>query len=79
MNKMKQFGLALQNHHDVYKRFPAVEQPRQCGRRGQRLVAAAGLGGRHGRRPSVGYTTDAGTTTATAGYSWIVKDFALHG
>ena len=73
MNKMKQLALALQNHHDVTKRFPATSN--QGLRDGIASVwwPLPGSGAATGATPSVGYTADAGTTAATAGYSWIVK------
>jgi len=73
MNKLKQLALALQNHHDVYKKFPATSN--QNNARGVASVwwPLPGSGAATGAIPSVGYTTDAGTTSATAGYSWIVR------
>ena len=72
-HKLKQLVLALQNHHDVTKRFPATSN--QGLRDGIASVwwPLPGSGSATGATPSVGYTTDAGTTQATAGYSWIVK------
>ena len=31
MNKMKQIGLALQNYHDITKKFPATSNQRNAG------------------------------------------------
>jgi type II secretory pathway pseudopilin PulG len=73
MNKMKQIGLALQNHHDMYQRFPATSN--QGNQKGVASVwwPLPGSGAATGAIPSVGYTTDAGTKEATAGYSWLVR------
>jgi type II secretory pathway pseudopilin PulG len=73
LNKMKQIGLALQNCHDVIRKFPAVSF--QGNAKGVASVwwPLAGSAAASGAIPSAGYTTDAGTAYATAGYSWIVK------
>ena len=70
--KLKQIGIALQNHHDVHKRFPAVSN--QGNPEGLASVwwPDPGSAADSGAVPSAGYTTAAGTTAATAGYSWIV-------
>ena len=73
-NKLKQIGIALDNHHDVYKRFPAVSNSNRRNPDGLASVwwPDPGSAADTGAVPSVGYTTAAGTTAATAGYSWIV-------
>ena len=73
MNKMKQLGLAMQNHHDVYKKFPAASNQGNATRVASVWWPAPGSAADTGTAPSVGYTTDAGSTKATAGYSWIVR------
>ncbi|HEX4146524.1 MAG TPA: DUF1559 domain-containing protein [Pirellulales bacterium] len=73
MNKMKQLGLALQNHHAVYMRFPAASEQRNPDGVASVWWPTPGSGAKTGAIPSAGYTTDAGSTSATAGYSWIVR------
>jgi type II secretory pathway pseudopilin PulG len=72
-NKLKQIGIALQNAHDVSKKFPPTSY--QGNRAGVASVwwPLPGSGAASGPIPSVGYTSDAGTKDATAGYSWIVR------
>jgi prepilin-type N-terminal cleavage/methylation domain-containing protein len=62
-NKLKQIGLALQNHHDAYKHFPAVTN--QSNLTGFANVYKTAPGS------SAAYTAGVGSTGA--GYSWIVK------
>src|ERR1700721_2020595 len=57
-NKVKQLGIALQNHHDVYKKSPGV------------TVATAGTAPSSGY-PSTSNT--AFTGPGSPGFSWIVK------
>ena len=52
--KLKQIGIALQNYPRRTQAVSGRFQPRQCRRRGQRLVARSGRGGRH-RRDSLGW------------------------
>src|SRR5271170_3396388 len=68
MNKVKQLGLALQNSHDVNKRFPGVSnQGTSTGVASVWYPApGAAVGGL--AAPSNGYLT-AGATSS-AGYSW---------
>ncbi|HEX4143329.1 MAG TPA: DUF1559 domain-containing protein [Pirellulales bacterium] len=73
MIKLKQLALALQNHHDVYKKFPATSNQGNVQGVASVWWPLPGSGAASGAIPSVGYTTDAGTTSATAGYSWIVR------
>jgi type II secretory pathway pseudopilin PulG len=73
MNKMKQLVLALQNCHDVRKKFPATSNQGNEGGVASVWWPSPGSGATTGAIPSAGYTTDAGgSTSATAGYSWIV-------
>ena len=72
MNKMKQLCLALQNYHEAYKKFPATSNQGNDGGVASVWWPAPGSAAASGAIPSAGYTTDAGTTEATAGYSWIV-------
>ncbi|HEX4146525.1 MAG TPA: DUF1559 domain-containing protein [Pirellulales bacterium] len=72
MNKMRQLVLALQNYHDFHKKFPAASNQGAEGGVASVWWPAPGSGATTGEIPSVGYTTDAGSTSATAGYSWIV-------
>ena len=69
---MKQLALALQNCHDVHKRFPATSNQGNEGGVASVWWPLPGSGATTGVIPAAGYTTDAGTTQATAGYSWIV-------
>ncbi len=70
---LKQIGIALNDHHDVYKRFPAVSNQGNPDGLASVWWPDSGSAADSGAAPSVGYTTAAGTTAATAGYSWIVK------
>jgi type II secretory pathway pseudopilin PulG len=72
MNKMKQLALALENYHEVHKRFPATSNQGNKGGAASVWWPSPGSGAATGAIPSAGYTTDAGSTSATAGYSWIV-------
>ena len=69
---MKQLCLALQNYHEAYKKFPATSNQGNDGGVASVWWPAPGSAAASGAIPSAGYTTDAGTTEATAGYSWIV-------
>ncbi len=71
---MKQLGLALQNHHDVHKRFPATSNQGNPDGVASVWWPAPGSAADTGEIPSAGYNSEAalGTTSATAGYSWIV-------
>ncbi len=75
MNKVKQLGLALQNHHDVYKRFPGVSNQGTSTGTASVYFPNPGNAAQANTAPSTGYTnTAAGSATASsAGYSWIVK------
>jgi type II secretory pathway pseudopilin PulG len=71
-NKMRQLALALQNYHGVHKKFPATSNQGNAGGVASVWWPTPGSGAATGAIPSAGYTTDAGSTSATAGYSWIV-------
>jgi type II secretory pathway pseudopilin PulG len=73
MNKLKQLGLALQNAHDVSKKFPPVSYQGSANGVASVWWPTPGSAAASGAAPSAGYTTDAGTKYATAGYSWIVR------
>ncbi|HEY1784438.1 MAG TPA: DUF1559 domain-containing protein, partial [Pirellulales bacterium] len=69
-NKLKQIGLGLQNHHDVYKRFPALTN--QSTPDGSANVWDTWPGATFspdGPAPN-GYTQ---SPASAAGYGWIVK------
>jgi prepilin-type N-terminal cleavage/methylation domain-containing protein len=72
-NKVKQLGLGLQNHHDVYKHFPA------CSNQGISTGAASvyypnpGNVVAAGTAPSSGYAVGGSNSGSSAGYSWVVK------
>jgi type II secretory pathway pseudopilin PulG len=72
MNKVKVVALALQEAHDAHKKFPATSNQGNDGGVASVWWPLPGSGATTGAIPSAGYTTDAGTTSATAGYSWIV-------
>ena len=63
-NKVKQLGLGLQNHHDVYKKFPASSNQAN-------LNGAAYISSAPGAGTSASNTTF--LTPSASGYSWIVK------
>ena len=71
--KLKQLALALQNHHDVFNKLPPSSY--QGSAKGVASVwwPLPGSASKTGAAPSAGYTTDAGTEQATAGYSWVVR------
>jgi type II secretory pathway pseudopilin PulG len=71
--KMQQLGLALQEHHTVHNLLPATSNQRNAGGVASVWWPAPGSGATTGAIPSLGYTTAAGSASATAGYSWIVK------
>ena len=73
-NKVKQLGIALQNHHDVYKKFPAISNQGN-GANGAASVYWPNPGSNVGGvvAPSPGYITGGSPTAASAGYSWIVR------
>ncbi len=72
MNKLRQIGLALQNHHEVHRKLPATSNQGNDGGVASVWWPEPGEAATSGAIPSAGYTTDAGSTSATAGYSWIV-------
>src|SRR5262245_34443920 len=77
-NKLKQIGIALQNHHDTYKRFPLVTFTNGCGNQfssppGGPVTTAGG----QTLVPNV-FHTEPGKAVLSgnseqAGYSWIVR------
>ncbi|HEX4143923.1 MAG TPA: DUF1559 domain-containing protein [Pirellulales bacterium] len=72
MNKVKQLALALQNAHDVSKRFPATSnQGTSTGMASVYSAAPGAAVGSSGQNPSPGYAS--GASSFSAGYSWIVK------
>ncbi|HTU27263.1 MAG TPA: DUF1559 domain-containing protein [Pirellulales bacterium] len=73
MNKLKQLAIALQNHHDVFKKFPPTSYQGSVQGVASVWWPDPGTGAATGAIPSVGYTTDAGTKATTAGYSWIAR------
>jgi type II secretory pathway pseudopilin PulG len=85
MNKMKQLAIALHSYHVAHKKFPATSNQGNTGGVASVWWPAPGSGAETGAIPSTGYTTDAGSTSATAGYGWIVMilpymdEAALHG
>jgi prepilin-type N-terminal cleavage/methylation domain-containing protein len=64
-NKVKQLGLGLQNHHDVFKRFPAVANQGN-------LQGYTGISGVTPGSTSA-YLGAGSVSGAGAGFSWIVK------
>jgi prepilin-type N-terminal cleavage/methylation domain-containing protein len=73
MNKVKQLALALQNAHDVSKKFPATSnQGTSTGAASVYWPTVPGTAVNAGVSPSSGYAT-AGSGNSSAGYSWIVK------
>jgi prepilin-type N-terminal cleavage/methylation domain-containing protein len=72
MNKMKQLAIGLLNYHDAHRKFPAASNQGNADGVASVWWPAPGSGAETGAIPSIGYTTDAGSTSATAGYSWIV-------
>jgi len=72
MNKMKQLAIGLLQYHDAHKKFPATSNQGNAEGVASVWWPAPGSGAETGAIPSIGYTTDAGSTSATAGYSWIV-------
>jgi prepilin-type N-terminal cleavage/methylation domain-containing protein len=68
MNKVKQLALALQNAHDVAKKFPATSNQGSSTGYASIYYPTPGTAASPGVNPSSGYA--AGTS---AGYSWIVK------
>ncbi len=65
-NKVKQLGLGLQNHHDVFKRFPASTNQ-------SNLKGFVGVVGTVAPGTNSAYTGVASGSAAGSGYSWIVK------
>ena len=78
MNKMKQIGLGLHNHHDVTKRFPASSNQRNQAGVASVWWPLPGSGSATGAIPSVGYTTDAGTKDGHRRLQLAGEDFALY-
>jgi Protein of unknown function (DUF1559) len=72
MNKVKQLALALQNAHDVAKKFPATSNQGTSTGTASIYWPSPGAALYAGVAPSTGYTTG-GSGGASAGYSWIVK------
>jgi prepilin-type N-terminal cleavage/methylation domain-containing protein len=81
-NKLKQLGLALQNHHDTHKKFPLLTWCTPS----QNLGVAGGPGPNyffsptfsrppnvHSTIPGYGPNSTSGGTSDPAGYSWIVR------
>ncbi len=67
VNKVKQLGLGLQNHHDVFKRFPAVaNQGNLKGYTGIYGTSPGSQASYLGAAPSPSFSEG-------AGFSWIVK------
>ena len=64
-NKMKQLGIALQNHHDTFKKFPLLTSINQ----------AADMGSAQGTYTTYLYTSIPGQATGqgNAGYGWMTK------
>ncbi len=72
MGKAQKLGVALQNYRDVHRAFPATSNQGNEGGVASVWWPEPGSGAAAGAIPSAGYTTHAGSTSATAGYSWIV-------
>ena len=69
-NKLAAIGLGLQNHHDVFKRFPAVTNTGGVGQSAGIWQTAPGAVVMPGQPAPNGYNVPNG---GAAGYSWIVK------
>jgi prepilin-type N-terminal cleavage/methylation domain-containing protein len=77
-NKLKQIGLALQNHHDTFKRFPLLTWCNPSLNAGVQGSPGANYGAGTPNYPSNIYNTRAGsgpqnTGGNPAGYGWIVR------
>jgi prepilin-type N-terminal cleavage/methylation domain-containing protein len=73
-NKVKQLGLGLQNHHDVYKHFPACTNQGISTGNASAYWPNPGNAVSPGTAPSGGYNATTGSASASsAGYSWVVK------
>jgi prepilin-type N-terminal cleavage/methylation domain-containing protein len=71
-NKMKQIGVALQNHHDTFKRFPLLTWCNPSSNAGVMPVSPgpSTLANVWGTRPGNNVASGA---NGTAGYSWFVR------